>query len=104
MSLGGSYSTKLGMSGSYGSNLCLTGAEQEIIQKAVDRKTHPHRTGEEAPLVNGKRDDYGNRYVDLEGNKDASLEYEERMSPILIITIVVVTIGSSLQFGYGTGE
>jgi hypothetical protein len=58
------------------------------------------RSLEELPLINDKHDDYGNGSPE-DGNKDAPLVPEEGMTLTLMITILVVTIGSSLQFGYG---
>lgn len=102
MSLYASYSPKMGMSGSYGSSHCLTQAEEKSLKQ--HRKTYSlPETGncETTPLLPPSPPPPPTE--DLErGRKEVSSD-ATKMSGTLLTTIFVVTLGSSLQFGYGTG-
>lgn len=64
------------------------------MKKSPQQQQHP--LGEKTPLI---------ATDDTTADEDAAriLHEKERISLTLLVTIVVVTLGSSFQFGYGTG-
>jgi hypothetical protein len=75
------------MTKSFGSHLALAevGEERSLYQCPSEEKTV--QPGETTPLV---------------ANKGA--ESSVQLNATLLTTILVITVGSSLQFGYGTGR
>ncbi|CAB9514104.1 family 2, facilitated glucose transporter member [Seminavis robusta] len=103
MSLSAAHSPKLGMSGSFGSSHCLTQAEEANLK--LHRKTYSLPKDENSPLLPpSKKPPSPSSVKDIELGQDSPRQKKDaRLSKSLLTTIVVVTIGSSLQFGYGTG-
>lgn len=89
------HSPRLGMSGSYGSSLCVTQAEQAYRKTFAQQVPHANDT---TPLVPPPPPSP----QDLE-SEESRHHHEAHLSYTLLLTILVVTIGSSFQFGYGTG-
>lgn len=106
MSLASSHSPKLSLSGSYTSTLRFTKTEAESIRH-VRHSSLPqglvYSINEATPLmvsdmknaVKGRSAEESEPATDVIKPQDLHLT--------LLVTIFVVTIGSSLQFGYGTG-
>lgn len=85
MSLSALYSPQVSMSSDFSSSYGLAELLKEY-EREDKRESSPRRIDENTPLTNGGKD---NRL---------------RLNMTLILTILVVTIGSSFQFGYATGE
>ena len=105
MSLATLHSPKLSLTSSFGSSLNLAEHldESEIWQiyskkQSKSPKQHPP-LGENTPLI-GITDD---TTIDDVDGATRILQKKERISLTLLVTILVVTFGSSFQFGYGTG-
>ena len=97
MSLTSSSSPKLSFSGSYSSslrNLRLAESERSQFESLTHRSSAPNILDEGSPLISKKQGG---------GGSGATDERQEKINLTLIMTILVVTIGSSFQFGYGTG-
>ena len=108
MSFATLHSPKLSLTSSFGSSLNLAEHldDSEIWQAYTRRKSslkkggkspkqlpHPLRPpDEETPLVPPTKEE-----------AQAALLQKECVSLSLLVTILVVTLGSSFQFGYGTG-
>jgi hypothetical protein len=84
MSLSGMHNPKGSMSSDFSSSLGLAELLKEYERE--DKMEASLRIDEGTPLVNGGKDD------------------RVRLNMTLLLTIIVVTVGSSFQFGYGTGE
>ena len=93
MSMLGKQSPKVSMTSDVGSTLDLTEHEEQEeqcrLREVVTTNGHHHAADEKTPLVNDQRN---------------GPTTEATLNTTLLVTIVVVTIGSSFQFGYGTGE
>jgi hypothetical protein len=89
MSLTSSYSPKLTLTKSFGSHLALAeaGEENASYQYSSNEKKVDY-SGETTPLL-----------VANKGAESSSVE----LNATLLTTIFVITVGSSFQFGYGTG-
>lgn len=104
MSLSSAYSPKIGMSGSFGSSHCLTNSEVATLR--LHRKTFSFpgsvRETETTKLVSLSHPPiyYDEEAVNIVDSNNGSARVEPTMSWSLLITILVVTVGSSLQFGY----
>jgi hypothetical protein len=85
MSLSALYSPQVSMSSDFSSSYGLAELLKEY-EREDKRESSPRRIDENTPLTNGGKD---NRL---------------RLNMTLIMTILVVTIGSSFQFGYATGK
>ena len=99
MSLSSAYSPKIGMSGSFGSGHCLTDLETKSGRQQ-HRKTFP------APDQSGASEHSSLLKSDMEGGNNKQLNKQPSPPSIdvkwtwpLIMTILAVTVGSSLQFG-----
>jgi len=94
------HSPKMGMSGSFGSKHCMTPTEANNLRKKYSFPGGKNST-ENTPFIPPP----SFPTTDLEkGNPPSKNNGEEaQLTPTLLTTIIVVTIGSSLQFGYGTG-
>lgn len=89
MSLYAAHSPRLGMSGSYSSLSELTPSEKIKRKRYSLPKTIKNAaTNEKTPLV---------------ARPPSPDRPDEKLNATLLTTIAVVTLGSSLQFGYGTG-
>jgi sugar porter (SP) family MFS transporter len=103
MSLTSSHSPKLSLSGSFTSSGRLTSSEAESFRH-VRHGSLPsslvYSINETTPLVVLDQETEDNKEGELTDTKDGK---SQELSTTLLITILVVTIGSSLQFGYGTG-
>lgn len=105
MSLTSSHSPKLSLSGSYISSLRLTKTEAESIRH-VRHTSLPqglvYSINEATPLMvsDMKQTVKGGSAEQSEPTDDIK---PQDLNPTLLVTVFVVTIGSSLQFGYGTG-
>jgi sugar porter (SP) family MFS transporter len=101
MSLYAVHTPKLGMSGSFGSSHSLTQAEQANRNKTSSlphvKRVH-YQANENTPLVPTPSPST----QDLECG-EPPFQDEAHLSNTLLVTIIVVTMGSSFQFGYGTG-
>ncbi|KAG7352047.1 major facilitator superfamily sugar transporter [Nitzschia inconspicua] len=101
MSLTSSHSPKLSLSGSYTSSLRLTKSEAQNIR-------HVRHSSLPKGLINSLNETTPLKVSEVNNVKEGSAEETgpdepHELSLTLITTILVVTIGSSLQFGYGTG-
>jgi sugar porter (SP) family MFS transporter len=98
MSLTSSHNTKLSLSGSFASSGRLTVSEAESFRQVRPGSLPSslvYSINETTPLV------FSGAVVE-EDDEPTDIKPAE-LSTTLLITILVVTIGSSLQFGYGTG-
>lgn len=84
MLLSGMHNPKGSMSSDFSSSLALAEILKEYERE--DKLEASPSINESTPLVNGGKDD------------------RVRLNMTLLLTIIVVTIGSSFQFGYATGE
>jgi hypothetical protein len=89
MSLTSSYSPKLTLTKSFGSHLALAEAgEANASYQYSSNEKKVDYSGETTPLL-----------VANKGAESSSVE----LNATLLTTIFVITVGSSFQFGYGTG-
>ncbi|KAL7529530.1 hypothetical protein ACHAWF_003015 [Thalassiosira exigua] len=110
MSLASLHSPKLSLTSSFGSSLNLAENfdESEIWQIYSYKKSlsfkkspkiqnqHPLVPGEKTPLIDTTAEAADAATILL-------LQEKESVSVALFVTVLVVTLGSSFQFGYGTG-
>jgi hypothetical protein len=90
MSLTSSYSPKLTLTKSFGSHLALAEAcEANPSYQYPSNEKKVDYSGESTPLLAAKKGAESNGSVQLNAT--------------LLTTIFVITVGSSFQFGYGTG-
>lgn len=101
MSLCASYSPQLGLSGSFGSLQNVTELEKETLQKGS--RKHFELPGERSSLVYGDSNGHYDGTKSNEEENDMPSKTQVRLTRSLLRTVAVVTIGSSLQFGYATG-
>lgn len=103
MSLASSHSPKLSLSGSYTSRLRLTKSEAKSFQH-VRHGSFPsslvYSINETTPLTISQGEEKEVGLTEPEAKEEAK---PLDLNMTLLVTILVVTIGSSLQFGYGTG-
>ncbi|KAL7579661.1 hypothetical protein ACA910_021811 [Epithemia clementina (nom. ined.)] len=92
MSFCGAHSPSLGLSGSFGSMNRLTNSEKKLRTSREATKSSNH--SETTALLSSR----SSGAVDLDQHTS-----NNTLNWTLLTTIVVVTIGSSLQFGYATG-
>lgn len=94
MSLSGMHSPHVSMSSNFSSSLGLAEmlGEHQEQERAAMMIMHPSspRIDEHTPFLNGTNEHHQQVRVEL--------------NTTLLLTILVVTIGSSFQFGYATGE
>ena len=95
MSLTSGASPKLSFSGSYSSSLRQLRLAGESEKKIFSSLTH------RSSIPKGPEPDEGSPLVPKQQGQPA--EPPQKLNMTLLITILVVTIGSSFQFGYGTG-
>ena len=86
MSLAGMHGAHVSMSSDFSSSLGLAELLQEYEKEEKCRLIEASPRIDERTPLNGHKDD------------------RKVINPTLLITIIVVTIGSSFQFGYGTGK
>jgi len=95
MSLSQAHSPHMSMSQSYGSSLALAAYVAEVEVHKQKYPTDSIDSDEQTPLTSSS--DEG-----ALSSKEGKV-VKPRLNATLLTTITVVTIGSSLQFGYGTG-
>lgn len=108
MSLTTLHKPKLSLTSSYGSNLNLAVSESDILLQRSPRQQQRHLgpPRETTPLLGTKR---SSTTIDEEAAARHKIPpplllQQEQISLTLLITISVVTLGSSFQFGYGTSK
>jgi hypothetical protein len=89
MSLTSSYSPKLTLTKSFGSHLALAEAGEE-------KPSYEYSSGE-------KKVDYSGETTPLLAANKGAESSSVQLNATLLATIFAITVGSSFQFGYGTG-
>ena len=108
MSLTTLHKPKLSLTSSYGSNLNLAVSESDILlQRSPRQQRHIGPPRETTPLIGTKK--RAATSIDEEAAARHKIPpplllQQEQISLTLLITISVVTLGSSFQFGYGTSK